>query len=239
MRGHGPHLGFLACPTSQPPRAVRTAATGGTVRPITRWGTPSCTGAAAGHGVRRSAAPAGRRHGRHDVRRRRRRPGGLPDRRGPRDVRLRLPRRDGRRTVGVVCNPGPTPRGSDRSSTRTTRAACRSPARSSSARDRTTPWSPAPARRRTRGVQRRRHARALPPARDRPHQGHGVRRPAADQAAQEADQRPTTRPPRTSPGLAGMTPAAPRGPHRPAAGRGGAGPGCRRPGSGQRARRSS
>ena len=83
---------------------------GGVVRPITRWGTAV---------MHRRNEPVevydeelrmpGRRHGRDDVRRRRRRPRGLPDRRRPGGVRLRLPRRVGRAHRRRGLQPGADP----------------------------------------------------------------------------------------------------------------------------------
>ena len=65
--------------------------------------------------VRRGAARTGRRHGRHDVRRRRGRARRLPDRGRPGGVRLRLPRRRRHHPPGVVCNPVvELPEGKDR-----------------------------------------------------------------------------------------------------------------------------
>ena len=90
---------------------------GGTVRPMTRWGTPVMHRpqepvASYDEALRR----ARRRHGRDDVRRRRGGPRGLPDR--PRTWRCSCstaPTLTGQRVVGVVCNPVITlPEGKDR-----------------------------------------------------------------------------------------------------------------------------
>ena len=106
---------------------------GGTVRPMTRWGTPV---------MHRPQQPVtsydeelrtpGRRHGRHDVRRRRRRAGRLPDRRRPGGLRLRLPRRVRRahRRRGVQPGARRCPRAATAGSTTATRAACPTRARS-------------------------------------------------------------------------------------------------------------
>ena len=174
---------------------------GGTVRPITRWGTPVM------HrpqqpvdGLRRRAASPRRRHGRDDVRRGRRRAGGLPGRRGPRDVRLRLPRRDGDRTVGVVCNPVLTlPEGRDRQLDESDEGCLSFPgafvacARPDFATVTGTGLDGEPV-----DVRGRRAARPLPAARDRPHARHRLRRPAADQGRARGSARRWRRPPTTS-----------------------------------------
>ena len=179
-----------AMPDDQPLTPHGPLPEGGTVRPMTRWGTPVM------HRPQQpvtsyddGAARAGRRHGRDDVRRRRRRAGGLPDRRRPGGLRLRLPRRvgsaHGRASSATRCSR--CPRGATGSSTTTTRAACPSRARSSTCArpDRATVHGLRPGRR-ARRVLRRRDAGPLPPARDRPHPRHRVRRPAPHQAPQEA-----------------------------------------------------
>ena len=69
-----------------------------------------------GHVVRRGAARPGRRHGRHDVRRRRGRARRLPDRGRPGGVRLRLPRRRRHHPPRCRLQPGASscPEGKDR-----------------------------------------------------------------------------------------------------------------------------
>ena len=139
-----------------------------------------------------------------DVRRRRRRAGGVPDRGRPaRCSSSTAPTPTGERTVGVVCNPevdaarGPRPAGS----TRTTRAACPSRAR----------YVPLRAARLRHGatgtgldgaagdVQRRRAARPLPPARDRPHAAAPSSATGCRRAGARSSRRPTSRPPTTIP----------------------------------------
>ena len=145
--------------------------------------------AAAGDGVRRRPALAGRRHGRHDVRRRRRRAGGLPDRRGPsRSSSSTAPTTSGERTVGVVCNPELTlPEGRDRQLDDGDEGCLSFPgafvecARPDLATVTGTGLDGEPV-----DLLRRRPAGPLPAARDRPHPRHRLRRPAPDQGAQEA-----------------------------------------------------
>ncbi|CAA9394399.1 MAG: Peptide deformylase, partial [uncultured Nocardioides sp.] len=141
-----------------------------------------------GGAVRRRPARARGRHGRHHVRRRRRRPGGLPDRRRPRAVRLRLPRRRRRALGGAGVQPGghaargqgPPPRrgrGGLPVVPRRLRRLC--PPRLGARRRHG-------ARRRAGDLRGLRADRALPPARDRPHPRHRLRRPHLGQGPQEA-----------------------------------------------------
>ena len=117
----------------------------------------------------------------------------------------------GERTVGVVCNPvrhaargrGPEARRGRRGLPVAARRlrAVRPPGLATRRGHGT--------RRRAGAVQRGRAARALPPARDRPHPRHGLRRPALDPAGARSSRRPTTRPP---------TPIPPTGPPSPVLG---------------------
>ena len=193
--------------------------TGGTVRPITRWGTPVMhRAAAAGDVVRRRARDAGGRHGRHDVRRRRRRPGRLPGRRGRGDVRLRLPRRRGRPHRRRRLQPGAhAARGQATASLDDDDEGClsfpgvvravRAPRLGARRRLR--------ARRRAGALRGRRAARPLPAARDRPHPRHRLRRPALGQGPQEARQEARRRR-RGLPARPGRPSARERSPRSPA-----------------------
>ena len=119
--------------------------TGGTVRPVVRWGTDVMhRKGAARDVVRRGAAWPGGRHGRHDVRRRRGRARGLPDRGRPGRVRLRLSRRVRDHPPGRGVQPGRrAPRGhANVGSTTARRAACPTRAPSSTAPGPTGPGSP-------------------------------------------------------------------------------------------------
>ena len=143
---------------------------------------------AAGHVVRRRAPAAGLGHGRDDVRRGRGRAGRLPDRRRPGGLRLRLPRRLRRSapwgwSATRCCS---LPEGKDRQLDEGDEGCLSYPgafvecARPDSATVRAPAWTG------SRWSSPATDAGPLPPARDRPHPRHGLRRPAAHQAAQEA-----------------------------------------------------